>query len=95
MGEYKDYWDSVHTKFYVPKNVIYGNWLNNYKTLIDTSKDFVIDLGCGVESKIEWLIKNGNKVLAVDYSDVAIESAEKEFPEDIRNGNLKLICYCT
>ncbi|NMA50851.1 MAG: class I SAM-dependent methyltransferase [Mollicutes bacterium] len=61
--------------------------------MISLSKDYVIDLGCGVESKIAWLLQNGNKVLATDYSDVAIEIATKEFSDELANKRLILMRF--
>ena len=70
--DFKDYWDEVH-KQYSSDKIIYDNYLDDYKDILNSCKTKVLDLGCGVGNNSLYLLKHGFKVVGVDYSDVALK----------------------
>lgn len=76
--QFKDYWDETH-KTYSMSKTTYDNWLDDYKEVLDNCKTEVLDLGCGVGNDTLYLTEKGFRVVACDYSDVAIEKINKEF----------------
>lgn len=90
MNKYKDYWDKVHSTTTIPKDTSYCDWLKPYDGIIERSDDYIIDLGCGTENKIKYLLEKGKKVLASDYSETALKIAEDQFKENITKGDLLL-----
>lgn len=59
----------------------YDGWLADYETEIEKCATPIIDLGCGLGNNTLYLLEKGKEVLACDYSEVAIETIQKEIPE--------------
>ncbi len=76
--QFKDYWNETHKKFSSGK-IVYDNWLDDYKDVLNKCKTKVLDLGCGTGNDTLYLTEKGFGVIACDYSDVAIEKINKEF----------------
>ena len=76
--QFKDYWNETHKKFSSCK-IVYDNWLDDYKDVLNKCKTKVLDLGCGVGNDSLYLTEKGFDVIACDYSDIAIEKINKEF----------------
>ena len=70
--DFKDYWNEVH-KQYSSDKITYDNYLDDYKDILNSCKTKVLDLGCGAGNNSLYLLKHGFKVIAVDYSDVALK----------------------
>lgn len=76
-------------------NVLYEKqWLEDLLSLIPQNSK-ILDLGCGSGQPIaEYLIKKGHHIVGVDSSDVMLDMAKQNFPEqtwllhDIRNLHL-------
>ena len=84
--QFKDYWNETHKK-YSQGEIVYDNWLDNYQFIINKCKTAVLDLGCGVGNDSLYLIERGFKVIACDYSEIALEKIKK----DLSNVETKLI----
>lgn len=76
--QFKNYWNETHKKFSSGK-IVYDNWLDDYKDVLNKCKTKVLDLGCGVGNDSLYLTEKGFDVIACDYSDIAIEKINKEF----------------
>lgn len=63
------------------REVIYDGWLSDFETEIENCKTPIVDLGCGLGNDTLYLIEKGKEVLACDYSDIAIETIQKDFPD--------------
>lgn len=59
----------------------YDGWLEDYETEIENCQSTIVDLGCGLGNNTLYLIEKGKDALACDYSEVAIETIQKEIPE--------------
>lgn len=75
--QFKDYWDETH-KTYSMSKITYDNWLDDYKEVLDNCKTEVLDLGCGVGNDTLYLTERGFKVIACDYSDVALKHLKEQ-----------------
>ena len=56
----------------------YDNWLDDYKHVLDNCKTEVLDLWCGVGNDTLYLTERGFKVIACDYSDVALKHLKEQ-----------------
>ncbi len=76
MNGYVDMWNHWAKK---RKGVpVYDNWLDKYRSILDSFKDEVIlDLGCGNGANALYLNERGYKVLAADFSYEALENIKK------------------
>ncbi len=63
------------------REVVYDGWLADYEKEIEDCQTPIVDLGCGLGNNILFLLEKGKRVLACDYSDVAIETIKKEMPK--------------
>ncbi len=75
--QFKDYWDKTHETYSMGK-ITYDNWLDDYKEVLDNCKTEVLDLGCGVGNDTLYLTERGFKVIACDYSEVALNHLKEE-----------------
>ena len=75
--QFKDYWDETH-KTYSMGKITYDNWLDDYKHVLDNCKTEVLDLGCGIGNDTLYLTERGFKVIACDYSDVALKHLKEQ-----------------
>ena len=75
--QFKEYWDESH-KTYSMGKITYDNWLDKYKDVLDKCKTKVLDLGCGVGNDTLYLTERGFKVIACDYSDVALKHLKEQ-----------------
>ena len=75
--QFKDYWDKTHKTYSVGK-ITHDNWLDDYKHVLDNCKTEVLDLGCGVGNDTLYLTERGFKVIACDYSDVALKHLKEQ-----------------
>lgn len=62
------------------REVVYDGWLKDYETEIEKCSTPIVDLGCGLGNNLSYLTQKGKEVLACDYSDIAIETIQKDFP---------------
>ncbi len=58
-------------------------WVEGTDKFISCLKpgDRVVDVGCGSGTKSKYLLKNGLKVLGIDFSEKMVEIAKKENPD--------------
>lgn len=75
-----DYWDNIH-KDYNRTEIKYDDWLNDFSEIIDRCKTPILDLGCGSGNNTLYLINKNKKVIAVDFSQNAINNIKKNFKE--------------
>lgn len=59
----------------------YDDWLKDYEVEIENCKTPIVDLGCGLGNNTFYLLQKGKEVLACDYSEVALETIQKEAPQ--------------
>lgn len=87
MQEYTD--KEVFDKNYLKINadltkktqeVVYDGWLSDFEEEIEKCKTPIVDLGCGLGNNLFYFNEKGKEVLACDYSDIAIETIQKDFP---------------
>ena len=78
--QFKDYWNKSH-KIYSMGKITYDNWLNDYKYVLDNCKTEVLDLGCGVGNDTLYLTERGFKVIACDYSEVALNHLKEQIKD--------------
>ena len=78
--QFKDYWNKSH-KTYSMGKITYDNWLNDYKYVLDNCKTEVLDLGCGVGNDTLYLTERGFKVIACDYSEVALNHLKEQIKD--------------
>lgn len=75
--ESKTYWENEY-KF--RKNDDYDDWLEKYKSEIESCKTKVLDLGSGLGNDTAFLLGHGKRVLAVDISKTALEKLKEQNP---------------
>lgn len=75
--DFKSKWNEIHSKNW-NNNISIDNWLDGYGDVIDRCKTEVLDLGCGYGSDALYLTKKGYKVIACDYSEVALSLVERD-----------------
>ncbi len=63
------------------RETTYDNWLADYEAEIEKCETAIVDLGCGLGNNTYFLIGKGKEVLACDYSEVAIETLQKDVPQ--------------
>ena len=63
------------------RETTYDNWLKDYEQEIENCQTPIVDLGCGLGNNTFYLLQKGKEVLACDYSEVAIETLQKEAPQ--------------
>ena len=68
---FEDYWNKTHEKYGNGKPV-YDDWLDKYAHIISSCATPILDLGCGAGNDALYLSEKGKKVIALDYSEVAI-----------------------
>ena len=78
--QFKEYWDESH-KTYSMGKITYDNWLDKYKDVLDKCKTKVLDLGCGVGNDTLYLTERGFKVIACDYSEVALDHLKEQLKD--------------
>lgn len=76
--QFRDYWNKTHKK-YLQNKIVYDNWLDNYKNVLDKCKTTVLDLGCGTGNDTLYLTERGFQVIACDYSEVALDKIKNTF----------------
>lgn len=86
--QFKDYWNKSH-KTYSMGKITYDNWLDDYKEVLDNCKTEVLDLGCGVGNDTLHLTERGFKVIACDYSEVALDHLKEQL-KDVKTMQLDI-----
>lgn len=76
--QFKDYWNETHQKYSQGK-IVYDNWLDDYKSVLDKCKTPALDLGCGTGNDTLYLTERGFKVIACDYSEIALDKIKNTF----------------
>ena len=61
--------------------ISYDNWLDNYLDKLNNCKAKILDLGSGVGNDSLYLVKKGFKVIACDYSIVALNKINQDLKE--------------
>ena len=75
--KFKEYWDETHKKYSMGK-IVYDHWLDEYKDILDNCKTKVLDLGCVEGNDTLYLTERGFKVIACDYSEIALNHVKQE-----------------
>ena len=78
--QFNDYWNETHKKFSTGKPV-YDNWLDDYQDILKKCETPILDLGCGSGNDTLYLTERGFKVIACDYSDVALEQIQQQIKD--------------
>lgn len=79
--EWKTYYENSNTEM---QDYWYDNWLDKYENILNNSKEIpIIDLGCGFGVISRYLINNGYKVIACDFSSEALMHLKKIIPEAV------------
>lgn len=78
---YNEIWDQIFLK-YIDKNneIRCDDWLVDFNDIIDDVATPIIDLGCGKGNNTLYLTQKKKKVIACDYSQVAINTVKKYIP---------------
>lgn len=84
--QFSDYWNRKY-KNSSAIQILYDNWLDNYKDVLEKCKTKILDLGCGKGYDSLYLTEKGFEVIASDYSEVAIENIN----QNIKNIETKLL----
>lgn len=84
--KFNDYWNKTHEKYKYNK-ITYDTWLDKYLDIINNCKSPALDLGCGLGNDTLYLVEKGFRVVACDYSSVALEKLKSE----INNVDLMLV----
>ena len=79
-------WNTIHSKIGNRENVRsqYDGWLEKHEPIqqvIHSCKTPIIEFGCGSGQNTLHLAEYGKKVVACDFSDIAIEKIKKNIPE--------------
>lgn len=59
----------------------YDDWLERFQNEVNNCKTPIIDLGCGIGNDTKYLIEKGKEVIPCDFSPIAIQNINKNFPE--------------
>ena len=78
--KFNEYWNNHFTKSF-ENEITYDNWLEKYQEILKNCKTPVLDLGCGSGNNTLFLTEKGLKVIACDYSKVALEKINKNFKD--------------
>jgi len=78
--QFNDYWNETHKKFSTGKPV-YDNWLDDYQDVLKKCETPILDLGCGSGNDTLYLTERGFKVIACDYSEVALEQIQQQIKD--------------
>lgn len=84
--EKQDRWNKIHSKIRDRDAVReqYDGWLemdDRIKSVVKNCKTPIIELGCGSGQNTLHLVEEGKRVIACDFSDVAIEKIKENIPE--------------
>lgn len=82
MNDQKQLWDELHKKGSVDHASDEPTSFAKEVQNIIPPRSTILELGCGVANDSYYFAKMGNKVLATDFSDVAIEHNKKHFHAD-------------
>lgn len=78
MNKYASVWDNLHKNFIKNYELKYDGWLDEVDSIINDSKDTIIDLGCGVTGiNSLYLIGKGKDVISCDFSEEALNNVNK------------------
>ena len=72
MSNFQKHWDEIFKSF--RGDVKYDNWLDKFEKYFPKDKSQILDLGSGLGNNVRYLTDKGYKVIATDYSKVALES---------------------
>lgn len=76
-----EHWNQVYNRLYFDKP-IYDLWLDAYENFLsEAKKETIIDLGCGYGGDTLYLTERGYRVLACDFSEVALRRIAKHIPQ--------------
>lgn len=62
------------------REVSYDGWLFDYEKEIENCNTPIVDLGCGLGNNLFYFAEKEKEVLACDYSKIAIQTIQKDFP---------------
>lgn len=79
-------WDQIHTREFSREelSIQYDGWLESDERILkelSLCNTQILDLGCGQGIDTLHLIESGHKVIACDFSDVAIRNVANNIPE--------------
>ncbi len=76
LKHWEEFFDSVTNN-----EIKYDDWLERFQNEINNCKTPIIDLGCGIGNDTKYLIEKGKEVIPCDFSPIAIQNINKNFPE--------------
>lgn len=88
MMKFKDYWNNSH-KIYSTGKITYDLWLDHYPMALSHCQSEVLDLGCGIGNDTLYLKERGFSVVAVDYSEVALDHLKEQL-NDVKTMQLDI-----
>lgn len=80
MDQYQTLWDDKHKKFY-RGSVAPDELLSHYPDVVKSSALPAVDLAAGTGAGSLYLIRQGRRVIACDYSEAALSILKKHVPE--------------
>ena len=75
-----EYWEGFFGGV-TTNEIKYDDWLERFQNEINNCKTPIIDLGCGIGNDTKYLIEKGKEVIPCDFSPIAIQNINKNFPE--------------
>ena len=69
--KFQEFWNNAQAT-YSTDGSIYSSWLDKYADKIKACETKVLDLGCGIGYESDYLSQKGLKVVACDFSEVAL-----------------------
>ena len=75
-----EYWEDFFGSV-ITDEIKYDDWLERFQNEVNNCKTPIIDLGCGIGNDTKYLIEKGKEVIPCDFSPIAIQNINKNFPE--------------
>ena len=74
---FENYWNETHKK-YVNNKIVYDNWLDDYKDVLNKCKNSVLDLGCGTGYSGQVIEEYGHHYTGLDISHEMLKIAKED-----------------
>ena len=75
-----EYWEDFFGSV-ITDEIKYDDWLERFQNEVNNCKTPIIDLGCGIGNDTKYLIEKGKELIPCDFSPIAIQNINKNFPE--------------
>ena len=80
------FWDDFYKNRKITRDqIVYDDWLDNFKKVVNNSERPIIDLGTGDGNNVLYLTGKGKKVIACDASIYAINNIRRIFLKFLLN----------